>query len=140
MYPEEVRKDSVLIRGGVESKKEKEKEENGEQQSPQKSGGASVASLLVGINAWTSVTRTIVSRQDNTHSLSRKVTMAEISREKPEGERIEMEIDKDELERERERERVASREAVGQREGREREFFRVYVDVSIVRIGERALN
>lgn len=86
----------------MESKKEEEKEENGAQQSPQKSGGASVASLLVGINAWTSVTRTIVSRQDNTHSLSRNVTMAEISREKPEGERIEMEIDKDELERERE--------------------------------------
>lgn len=52
----------------------------------QKSDGALVASLLV-INAWTSVTRTIVSRQD-TLSLSRKVTMAEISREKPEGERI----------------------------------------------------
>lgn len=118
MYPEEVRKDSVLIRGGVESKKEEEKEENGEQQSPQKSGGASVASLLVGINAWTSVTRTIVSRQDNTHSLSRKVTMAEISREKPEGERIEMEIDKDELERERERESCLARSCWAKRRER----------------------
>lgn len=53
----------------------------------QKSGGALVASLLLGINAWTSVTRTIVSRQD-TLSLSRKVTMTEISCEKPEEERI----------------------------------------------------
>lgn len=58
-----------------------------------------------------------------------------------------MERDK-ELEKEREREKdwrekdrgVASREAVRQREERKREFFRVYVYFSTVRIGERALN
>ena len=81
-----------------------------------------------------------------------KVTMAEISREKPEGERIPWKETKSQSQRKRERERerersqrekdrgIASREAVRQREGRKREFFRVYVDVSTVRIGERALN